>query len=176
MCKHFCSQPVLCCHLRTHGPDAPPQHLHVYGLVGHPMACTATLQTRLLVNLEAVSVFPKEHKEMVDVLCSLTASPEEMLSHHASTVQRLHDTDWDWGAALVAPVDACCTLEITLQSSYEQGKAATARFAEEQLFLLDGEGGIVIGMACNMDGSSFNNQCKSSRVVMFGEYGSVFAS
>ena len=76
----------------------------------------------------------------------------------------------------MAPVDTCCILEIIFQSSYEQGKAATARFAEEQLFPLDGEGGIVIGMACNMDGSSFNNPCKSSRVVMFGEYGYVFAS
>jgi hypothetical protein len=114
----------------------------MYGLVGHPMACTATLQTRLPVNLEAVSVFSKEHKELVNVLCSLTASPEEMLSHHASTAQGSHDTALDWGAALVATADDRCTLEIKFVNSYEQGKAATARFADEQLLLLDGEGGL----------------------------------
>ena len=96
VCNCVWFQPVSRCHLRTHGPDAPPQHLHVYGLAGHPMACTARLQTRLLVNLEAVSVFPKEHKEIVDALCNMTASPEEMLSHLASTVHCPHDTDWDW--------------------------------------------------------------------------------
>jgi hypothetical protein len=140
------------------------------------MAVTATLQTRLPVNLGAVSVFTTEHKELVNVLCSLTASPEEMLSHHALTAQGSHDKTCDWGAVLVATDDGC-TLEIKFVNSYEQGKAATARFADEQLLILDGEGGIVIGMACHMDRSSFfnsiNNQYKSIKScynVMFGEY------
>jgi hypothetical protein len=141
----------------------------MYGLVGQPMACTATLQTRLPVNLEAVSVFPKEHKELVNVLCSLTASLEEMLSHHASTAQAGHDVAGGWRAESVATGDDYCRLEIKFVNSYEQGKAATARFADEQLFLLDGEGGIVIGMVCHMDRSfvfQFNQQSIQVKSVL----------
>jgi hypothetical protein len=49
-------------------------------------------------------------------------------------------------------------------NSYEQGKAATARFADEQLLILDGEGGIVIGMACHMDRSSFFNSINNQYI------------
>jgi hypothetical protein len=108
----FCFQPVFVVLPVCSQHTGRTQHSHMYGLVGQPMACTATLQTRLPVNLEAVSVFPKEHKELVNVLCSLTASPEEMLSHHASTAQAGHDVAGGWRAESVATGDDYCRLEI----------------------------------------------------------------